>query len=69
LITAHHKEIRTIEFGIFGLLILALDIWAIIKIVQSRSDMGVKIAWIVVILLLPLLGLVTWYLFGRSPEK
>lgn len=32
------------EFGIFGLLILALDIWAIIKIVQSRSDLGVKIA-------------------------
>ena len=57
------------EFGIFGLLILVLDIWAIIKIIQGKADFGVKLAWIVVILLLPLLGLLVWFLFGPKSVK
>ncbi|MGY8994903.1 MAG: PLDc N-terminal domain-containing protein [Alphaproteobacteria bacterium] len=57
------------EYGFFGLLILALDIWAIIKIVQGQAAVGVKIAWIVVILLLPLLGLLAWFLFGPKSVK
>lgn len=32
------------EIGIFGLLILVLDIWAIIKIIQGKADFGVKLA-------------------------
>lgn len=57
------------EYGFFGLLILALDIWAIINVAQSRSDLGVKVAWIVVILILPLLGLIAWFLFGPKSAK
>jgi len=50
--------------GIFGLLLLVLDVWAIVKTIQSRADTGVKVIWVVVILLLPLLGLILWFLFG-----
>jgi hypothetical protein len=50
--------------GFFGLLILAADIWAILNVVQSRSDNLKKLLWILAILLLPLLGLVIWFFFG-----
>lgn len=50
--------------GLLGLIILVLDVWAIIKIVQSGASTGTKVLWVVVILLLPVLGLILWLLFG-----
>ena len=50
--------------GILGLIILVLDIYAILKIVQSSASTGLKAAWIAAVILLPLLGLILWYLFG-----
>jgi len=52
--------------GIVGLIILALDIWAIVTIVQGRGATDKKILWIVVILLLPVIGLILWLLLGRK---
>ena len=53
-----------IEVGLFGLILLALDIYAILRIVNSAASTGAKTIWIVVILLLPLLGLIAWALAG-----
>ncbi len=50
--------------GIFGLLILAADIWAIVNIFQSSATTGAKVLWILLVLLLPLLGLVIWFFAG-----
>lgn len=50
--------------GLFGLLLLIVDIWAIVKTVQSGASTGAKVFWIVLILLLPLLGLIIWLIFG-----
>ena len=50
--------------GIIGLIILILDVWAIVKIIGSGASTGAKVLWVVVILLLPLLGLLLWFLFG-----
>jgi hypothetical protein len=50
--------------GIIGLLILIADIWAIVKIFGSGASTGSKVIWIVAILLLPVLGLILWLLFG-----
>lgn len=52
------------EYGFFGLLILALDIYAIIKILDSGASTLAKLLWIVLVLLLPVLGLIIWYFFG-----
>ncbi|MBI3897074.1 MAG: PLDc N-terminal domain-containing protein [Gammaproteobacteria bacterium] len=54
--------------GFFGLLVLIADIWAIVKIVQSRASTGKKVLWIVLIILLPILGLLLWWLFGPSDK-
>ena len=50
--------------GIWGLLILIADVWAIINIVQSQKETGTKVIWTVVVLLLPLLGFILWLIFG-----
>ena len=50
--------------GIFGLLVLIADVWAIVSIVQSAASTGKKVLWIVLVLLLPVLGLILWFLLG-----
>lgn len=50
--------------GIFGLLILIADVWAIVKTVNSNTSTGSKVGWIVAILLLPILGLILWLILG-----
>ncbi len=50
--------------GLIGLLVLIADVWAIINVVQSGATTGVKVAWVVLILLLPVLGLLIWLLAG-----
>lgn len=50
--------------GIFSLLILIADIWAILNIIQSKAETGMKLVWILVIVLLPLIGVILWYFFG-----
>jgi hypothetical protein len=54
-----------IEFGgLLGLIILVLDVWALVKIVQSSADTGAKVLWVVLIIILPVLGFILWLLFG-----
>ena len=55
--------------GLWGLLILAGDIWAIINIAQSGATNGKKVLWILLVLLLPLLGLIIWFFMGPKSGK
>jgi hypothetical protein len=50
--------------GLFGFVILVLNVWAIVRTVQSGAGTGVKVLWIVLILLLPIFGLILWLIFG-----
>lgn len=51
--------------GIVGLIVLALDIWAIVTIVQGGGPTDRKVLWIVLILVLPVVGLILWLLLAR----
>ena len=55
--------------GIFGLLILIADVWAIVSIAQSAASTGKKVLWIVLVLLLPVVGLILWFLLGPRSGK
>jgi hypothetical protein len=55
--------------GLFGLLVLAGDIWAIINIFQSSASNEKKLLWILVVVLLPLLGLILWFFLGPRDGK
>ena len=55
--------------GIFGLILLVADIWAIVNVFQSRTTTGKKVLWIVLVLVLPLIGLILWFLAGPKSGK
>ncbi len=50
--------------SLLGLIILVLDIWAIVKTMDSTATTGKKVFWILLILILPLLGLILWLILG-----
>ena len=45
-------------------MILIADIYAILQIAGSRESTGKKAIWIAVVVLLPVLGLILWWLLG-----
>ena len=55
--------------GIVGLIILALDIWAIINVIQSGVSTGGKVLWVLLIIFLPVLGLIIWYFAGPRGRR
>lgn len=52
--------------SLLGLLILILDIYAIISVLSGRSSVERKVLWVAVIILLPLLGMILYFMIGRS---
>lgn len=50
--------------GIIGLLVLIADVWAIVNIAQSNASTGTKVLWIVLVLILPVLGVILWFILG-----
>jgi hypothetical protein len=56
-------------YSIIGLLILVLDIYCIYLIVTGSGDTGVKLLWIIVVLLLPLLGPILYFVLGRGNAR
>ncbi|MCR4336726.1 MAG: PLDc N-terminal domain-containing protein [Candidatus Omnitrophica bacterium] len=52
--------------GILGLLILVLDIVAIVDVLKSSMDTGKKALWIILILILPVIGMVLYFLIGKK---
>jgi uncharacterized protein with PQ loop repeat len=50
--------------GFLWLIVAVLDIYAIIKIAQSNAEPIWKALWIVIVIALPVLGLILWFLFG-----
>lgn len=55
--------------GIFGLIVLIADVWAIVNIFQSSAETGNKVLWTVVVILLPVLGFILWYFLGPRTGK
>ena len=51
---------------ILGIVILVLDILAIIDCVKGTNTTGKKVLWIILILLLPIVGLILYWLLGRK---
>jgi Phospholipase_D-nuclease N-terminal len=56
-------------FGIGGLILLALDIWAIVSVIGSNRGTGTKVLWVLAILLMPLIGFIAWLFFGPRAAR
>jgi len=51
---------------LIGLAVLVLDIVAILDAIKSSMTTGKKVLWIALIVILPVIGLVLYFLLGRQ---
>lgn len=51
---------------LIGLAILVADIVAIVDCVKSNKDSGKKILWVLIILLLPVVGMILYFVLGKK---
>jgi len=52
--------------GLIWLVIFILDIVAIVDILKSAKDTGYKVLWVLLVLILPLIGMVLYFLIGKK---
>jgi hypothetical protein len=52
------------SYGLVGLVILILDIWAIVNVLGAAIAPLPKLGWILLILFLPVVGLIIWLIAG-----
>jgi hypothetical protein len=59
------RESVMLEYGgLWGLVVLIADVWAIVNIIQSSASTGTKVLWIVIVAVLPVIGVILWYFMG-----
>lgn len=57
------------NIGLWGLLVLIADIWAIVSVASSSATTGKKVLWILLILILPVVGFALWFFLGPRASK
>ena len=55
--------------GLWGLIVLIADVWAVINIAQSSASNEKKALWIVLVVVLPVVGFILWYFLGPRSGK
>ncbi len=53
---------------ILGLIVLVLDIIAIVDCVKSSVSTGKKLLWILLVLILPVVGMILYFLLGKQKK-
>ena len=51
---------------LIGLVVLVLDIIAIVDVLKSSMDTGKKALWIILVLVLPVVGMILYFLIGKN---
>jgi len=51
-------------FRLIGLAVLILDVVALVSLLKSSADAATKILWVLLIVLLPLIGMILYFLMG-----
>ena len=56
-------------FSLLWLVITVLDIIALVSLLKSGADTTTKLLWALLIILLPLIGMVLYFLIGPGRRK
>ncbi|MQX38356.1 hypothetical protein GHC57_17705 [Roseospira navarrensis] len=66
-----HKDrpVFGLEFGLLGLLLLILVVWAAMHVLGSTADPLPKALWLLALLLLPIAGLIVWFFLGPRAAR
>ena len=52
--------------GLLGLVILVLDVIAIINVLKSGAATGKKVLWVLLIVLIPVIGMILYFILGNK---
>ena len=52
--------------ALIGLVVLVLDIVALVDVIKSSVETGKKVLWVILILVLPIIGMVLYFLIGKK---
>ena len=58
-----------VYLGLWILLALTLNMWALLSVLGSPARLGLKAMWAVSLLFLPGLGFLAWFLIGPRSAK
>lgn len=58
----------TEPYSLFGILVVVLDIIAVVSVLFGSGTVGHKVLWIILVLIFPIIGMILYYLIGRSPR-
>ena len=56
-------------YNLIYLIVVVLDVIALVKLLQSGANTGSKILWAILIILLPVLGMILYFLMGPGRNK
>ncbi len=56
-------------FRLISLLVLVLDIIALLSLLQSAATTATKVLWALLIIFLPVLGMILYFLMGPGRRK
>ncbi len=56
-------------YSLIGLVVLVLDVIALVSVLQSGAPTANKILWALLIILLPVLGMILYFLMGPGRRK
>lgn len=57
----------SVRGDVLALVVVVLDIIAIVSVLAGRGGPLHKLFWIFLVLLLPVLGMILYFIFGRGP--
>jgi fatty acid desaturase len=63
------RETGMLGYDLMGLVVLVLVVWALIGILGSGAPPVEKLIWVIVVLVMPLIGFVLWYLLGPGGKS
>jgi len=55
-------------YSLLGIIIVILDIIAIFSILLGGGSVGHKVLWTILVLIFPIVGMIVYYVIGKSPE-
>lgn len=55
--------------GILAVIVVVLDLVAIVQVLRTRIEAGRKIIWCLVIVLLPVVGLIMWFIAAEARAR
>ena len=57
------------ELGVFGIIHLAIVVYALLQIFGSAATTGKKVLWVLIVAMFPVVGVIVWYFIGPGTPK